>query len=197
MIIEKPVTDPQTTEKTKWAIAGGGMLGLTLALRMAKQGHDVTLIEAASSLGGLASVWKLGDVHWDRHYHVTLLSDSRLLNLIDEIGLKDDLKWVETKTGFFTNGKLYSMSDTAEFLKFPPLNLIEKLRLGGTIFYASKIKNWKRLEKVKVADWLSRWSGKGTFKKINDTLPKLENLIKEQLTQDEYWSSFYKRISKD
>ena len=38
---------------------------------------------------------------------------------------------------------------------------------------------------------------KGTFKKINDTLPKLENLIKEQLTPDEYWSSFYKRISKD
>ena len=150
----------------KWAIAGGGMLGLTLALRMAKQGHDVTLIEAGPTLGGLASIWKLGDVMWDRHYHVTLMSDSRLLNLIEEIGLSDDLKWVETKTGFYTGGKLYSMSDTAEFLKFPPLNLIEKLRLGGTIFYASKIRNWKRLEKVKVADWLSRWSGKGTFEKI-------------------------------
>ena len=166
MIIEQPRANLETNEPTKWAIAGGGMLGLTLALRMAKQGHDVTLIEAAPSLGGLASVWKLGDVHWDRHYHVTLLSDSRLLNLIEEIGLNDELKWVETKTGFFTNGKLYSMSDTAEFLKFPPLNLIEKLRLGGTIFYASKIKNWKRLEKVKVADWLSRWSGKGTYEKI-------------------------------
>ena len=150
----------------KWAIAGGGMLGLTLALRMAKQGHDVTLLEAGPSLGGLASVWKLGDVMWDRHYHVTLMSDSRLLNLIEEIGLSDDLKWIETKTGFYTNGKLYSMSDTAEFLKFPPLNLIEKLRLGGTIFYASKIRNWKRLEKIKVADWLARWSGKGTFEKI-------------------------------
>jgi len=150
----------------KWAIAGGGMLGLTLAMRMAKQGHDVTLIEAGPTLGGLASIWKLGDVMWDRHYHVTLMSDSRLLNLIEEIGLSEDLKWVETKTGFFTGGKLYSMSDTAEFLKFPPLNLIEKLRLGGTIFYASKIRNWKRLEKIKVADWLARWSGKGTFEKI-------------------------------
>ena len=156
----------------KWAIAGGGMLGLTLALRMAKQGHDVTLIEAGPSLGGLASIWKLGDVMWDRHYHVTLMSDSRLLNLIEEIGLSGDLKWVETKTGFYTGGKLYSMSDTAEFLKFPPLNLIEKLRLGGTIFYASKIRNWKRLEKIKVADWLARWSGKGTFEKIWQPLLK-------------------------
>jgi protoporphyrinogen oxidase len=58
------------------------------------------------------------------------------------------------------------MSDTAEFLKFPPLTLIEKLRLGGTIFYASKIKNWQRLEKIEVAKWLRRWSGKGTFEKI-------------------------------
>ena len=165
-------TNGNSTAPLKWAIAGGGMLGLTLALRMAKQGHDVTLIEAGPSLGGLASVWKLGDVMWDRHYHVTLMSDSRLLNLIEEIGLSEDLKWIETKTGFYTGGKLYSMSDTAEFLKFPPLNLIEKLRLGGTIFYASKIRNWKRLEKIKVADWLARWSGKGTFKKIWEPLLK-------------------------
>ena len=142
------------------------MLGLTLAMRMAKQGHDVTLIEAAPSLGGLAGVWQLGDVVWDKHYHVTLLSDSRLRNLVEEIGLSDDLTWVETKTGFYTNDKLYSMSDTTEFLKFPPLTFLEKLRLGGTIFYASKIKNWKRLEKMKVAKWLRRWSGKGTFEKI-------------------------------
>ena len=165
-------TDGDSNAPLKWAIAGGGMLGLTLALRMAKQGHDVTLIEAGPSLGGLASIWKLGDVMWDRHYHVTLMSDSRLLNLIEEIGLSKDLKWIETKTGFYTGGKLYSMSDTAEFLKFPPLNLIEKLRLGGTIFYASKIKNWKRLEKIKVADWLARWSGKGTFEKIWEPLLK-------------------------
>lgn len=156
----------KSTDKTKFAIAGGGMLGLTLAMRMAKQGHDVTLIEAAPTLGGLASVWQIGDIVFDKHYHVTLLSDSRLRNLVQELGLEDRLKWVETKTGFYTNDKLYSMSNTAEFLKFPPLTLIEKLRLGGTIFYASKIRNWRRLEKLKVADWLRRWSGKGTFEKI-------------------------------
>ena len=148
------------------------MLGLTLAMRMAKQGHDVTLIEAAPSLGGLASVWNIGDIEFDRHYHVTLLSDSRLRNLVSEIGLEDKMRWIETKTGFYTDDKLYSMSNTKEFLQFPPLTLIEKLRLGGTIFYASKISNWKRLEKLPVATWLRRWSGKGTFKKIWEPLLK-------------------------
>ena len=47
----------KTESKTKFAIVGGGMLGLTLAMRIAKQGHDVTLIEAAPTLGGLAGVW--------------------------------------------------------------------------------------------------------------------------------------------
>jgi protoporphyrinogen oxidase len=82
------------------------------------------------------------------------------------------MKWVETKTGFYTGGKFYSMSDTKEFLSFPPLNLLEKLRLGGTIFYASKIKNWKRLEKMTVEKWLRRWSGKGVFEKIWEPLLK-------------------------
>ena len=165
MIVKNP-------NQTRFAIAGGGMLGLTLAMRMAKQGHDVTLIEAAPSLGGLASVWNIGDIEFDRHYHVTLLSDSRLRNLVSEIGLEDEMRWIETKTGFYTDDKLYSMSNTKEFLQFPPLTLIEKLRLGGTIFYASKISNWKRLEKLPVAKWLRRWSGTGTFKKIWEPLLK-------------------------
>lgn len=153
-------------QRPRWAIVGGGMLGLTLAHRMSQQDVDVTVLEAAPNLGGLTSGWQLGDATWEKYYHVILLSDSRLRNLLGELDLADDLSWVETKTGFYTNGKLYSMSDTAEFLKFPPLNLIEKLRLGGTIFYASKIKNWKRLEGMPVAKWLERWSGKGTFNKI-------------------------------
>ena len=165
MIVKNP-------NQTRYAVAGGGMLGLTLAMRMAKQGHDVTLIEAAPSLGGLAGVWNIGDVEFDKHYHVTLLSDSRLRNLVSEIGLEDKMRWIETKTGFYTNDKLYSMSNTKEFLQFPPLTLIEKLRLGGTIFYASKIRNWKRLEKLPVATWLRRWSGNGTFKKIWEPLLK-------------------------
>ena len=165
MIVKNP-------HQTRFAIAGGGMLGLTLAMRMAKQGHDVTLIEAAPSLGGLASVWNIGDIEFDRHYHVTLLSDSRLRNLVSELGLEDEMRWIETKTGFYTDDKLYSMSNTKEFLQFPPLTLIEKLRLGGTIFYASKISDWKRLEKIPVANWLRRWSGAGTFKKIWEPLLK-------------------------
>lgn len=154
------------SDKQHWAVVGGGMLGMTLAHRLAQRGQRVTLLEAAPQLGGLASAWSLGDTVWDRHYHVTLLSDTNLRALLDEIGLEREMKWVETKTGFYSGGKHYSMSTSLEFLRFPPLNMWERFRLGATIFYASKIRNWKRLEKLPVADWLQRWSGRGAFEKI-------------------------------
>jgi len=150
----------------KIAIVGSGFLGMTLALRLAEQGHVVTVFESASEIGGLASAWQLGDLIWDKHYHVTLLSDSYTRKLIGDLGLAEEFRWVETKTGFYTDGKLVSMSDTMEFLKFPALDLISKLRLGFTIFYASRVKDWKKLEKKVVEKWLTRLSGSRTFEKI-------------------------------
>jgi protoporphyrinogen oxidase len=153
-------------DRQHWAVVGGGMLGMTLAHRLAQQGQRVTLCEAAPQLGGLTSAWQLGDVAWDRYYHVTLMSDTHLRGLLEEIGLEREMKWVETKTGFFSGGKLLSMSNAWEFLRFPPLNMWERMRLGGTIFLASRLRNWKRLEKIPVEKWLRRWSGKGAFEKI-------------------------------
>lgn len=153
------------TEKN-WGIVGGGIMGMTLAHRLAQQGHRVTLYEAAPELGGLVSPWKMDDTEWDKFYHVILLSDFRTRKILKEIGVEDTIEWVETKTGFYIEGKLYSMSDTIEFLKFPTLNLIDKFRLGLTILAASKIKDWKRLEKIPVTEWLQKWSGKNTYNKI-------------------------------
>ena len=108
------------TKELNYAIIGGGVLGMTTALRLAQKGHRVTLFEANPQLGGLADAWTLGDVTWDRHYHVTLLSDSYTRKILKELDLDDDMKWVETRTGFFTDGRLHSMSSSLEFLRFKP-----------------------------------------------------------------------------
>lgn len=160
--------------KKKWAIIGGGMLGMTLALRLSQQGYEVTIYESADKVGGLTGSWEMparsgsdGDgVVWDKFYHVILMSDLNTRKILEEIGLANELRWVETKTGFYSDGKLYSMSNIIEFFKFPPINFIDKLRLGLTIFVASKIKNWQKLENILVADWLTKWSGKRVFEKI-------------------------------
>ena len=155
-----------SSEKQDFAVIGAGMMGLTVAWRLAKLGHNVTVYEAGDSLGGLTNAWSLGDVVWDRFYHVTLLSDTHLRNLLEEIDLEEEMKWVETKTGFFSDGKLYSMSNSIEFLKFPPLKFFQKLRLGATIAYASRIRDELPLEKSLVEPWLRKISGNGVVDKV-------------------------------
>lgn len=98
-------------------------MGLTVAHRLAQRGYKVTIFEAAPELGGLASSWKIHNFEWDKFYHVILLSDSYTRGILKELELDDNIEWVETKTGFYTDGKLYSMSNTIEFLSFPPLSL--------------------------------------------------------------------------
>jgi len=149
-----------------WAVVGGGMLGLELARRLQAEGRSVTVLEAAPHLGGLAATWELDGLTWDKHYHVILLSDFHTRGLLKQLDLEGDFRAVETRTGFFTDGKLYSMSNSFEFLKFPPLGLLSKVRLGATIFHASRVKNWRKLEAIPVVDWLTKWSGKRTTQKI-------------------------------
>lgn len=152
--------------KERLAIVGGGMLGMTMAHNLSKAGKNVTLFEASPNWGGLASTWQIGDMVWDKHYHVTLMSDQHTRGLLGELGLESEMRWAETKTGFYSNGKFHSLSTSLDFLKFPLLNPIDKARLAATILYASRIKDWKQLENIPVAEWLTKLSGKRTFEKI-------------------------------
>lgn len=150
----------------RWAVVGGGMLGLTLALRLAQAGRRVTVIEAAPQLGGLAGAWQLGDVTWDRHYHVTLLSDRHLRRLLAELALDADMAWTRTRTGFYAGGRLHPLSNALDYLRLPVLGLTDKLRLAATILYAARIEDPRPLEHELVEPWLVRLSGRRTFERL-------------------------------
>ncbi|MFC7497564.1 MULTISPECIES: phytoene desaturase family protein [unclassified Nocardioides] len=55
------------------AVVGGGFGGLAAALRLAKLGHEVTLLERAPTLGGALSEVRAGDFAWDAGPTYTLL----------------------------------------------------------------------------------------------------------------------------
>jgi len=148
------------------AVVGGGLLGMSLAAKLTDQGHQVTIFEAASRSGGLASPASIGEYTWDRFYHVILQSDQHLLGMLDELGLAPRLHWKTTRTGFYIDGALRSLSSTLDFLSFPALGLLDKARLGLTVLYASRIRAWRRLESILASDWLARWSGRRTWQRM-------------------------------
>jgi protoporphyrinogen oxidase len=139
---------------------------MTLAWELSKEGHDVTIFEGGPRCGGLAAPWQLGDVVWDRFYHVTLYSDQALRELLRELDLESELRWETPGTGFFVDGSMHPFCTTADYLRFPPLSLVQKARLGATILYASRLKRWEPLERVTAVDWLTRLCGRGTVERI-------------------------------
>lgn len=139
---------------------------MTVAWRAAADGHHVTILEASSRCGGLASPWSIGDCVWDRHYHVTLFSDTKTRGLLDELDLGAEARFVPAQTGFYVNGHMSPFTTVLDFLRFPPLSLWQKARLGATILKASRITDWKPLESITAVEWLTKECGRSTVERI-------------------------------
>ena len=109
-------------------IIGGGVLGMTLALRLRQAGADVTLLEAADRGGGLAGAAPIGGYTWDRFYHVILLSDRHTRSLLEELGLARSPALGHHAHRLLHRRPAALALHQLEFLRFPPLSLIDKLQ---------------------------------------------------------------------
>jgi protoporphyrinogen oxidase len=151
----------------KVGIIGGGIMGISLGYFLTKEGVEVDIYEASSGLGGLAGPLVLEDgAQVDRFYHTILSSDRNLRALCEELGIADQMRFKETRTGFYYKNEIHSMNNIIEFLRFPPLGWIDRFRLGLTILAAMFINDWRRLESISVKEWLIRWGGKNTYQNI-------------------------------
>jgi len=148
-------------------IIGGGIMGISLGYYLSRMGHQVEIFEASDTLGGLAGPILLDDgTAVDRFYHAILSSDAHLRQLCQELGIADQLRFRETRMGFYYRNDIHPMNNIIDFLKFPPLGWIDRFRLGLTILAAQFYKDWHRLESINVQEWLIKWSGKTTFHNI-------------------------------
>ncbi len=147
-------------------IVGGGLMGLALAVRLGSRGHEVCIYERAQQVGGLTTWHDFGSFVWDRFYHVILPSDRSLIEFIRSIGLAKELRWRPTRTGFYVDRRFHSLSSGLDFLRFPLLGWLSKLRLVLTILYCARIRDWRRLEGETVEEFLVRHSGRATFEKM-------------------------------
>lgn len=151
----------------KVGVIGGGIMGICLGYFLSQKGVQVEIFEASPILGGLAGPIILEDgTRIDRFYHAILSSDSHLRELCAELGIADQLRFRETRMGFFYNGIIHSMNTVLELLRFPPLGWIDRFRLGLTVLYAQFIRDWHHLESISVEKWLIRLGGRRTYENI-------------------------------
>ncbi len=90
----------------KIGIIGGGITGLTVALRLSRSGHAVTVYEQDTP-GGLASGFSINDktnTTLERYYHHIFSTDHAFIRLIAENDLEKNLTWHPSKTGICSEG---------------------------------------------------------------------------------------------
>jgi protoporphyrinogen oxidase len=153
----------------KIGIIGGGIIGLMCGYILSKK-HQVTILEK-DELGGLTSSFKINNTYLEKYYHHFFTIDKSLIDLLKELGLQEKVIFRKSTMAFFDK-KIYSFTTVSDMLKFGPLKLFERFKLGLMIFYLSIKKNWKTMDKISAEKWISKKFGKNIYELVWQPLLK-------------------------
>lgn len=147
----------------KVGIIGGGVAGLAAAYRLCQRGYEVHLLEAEPKLGGLVGTFEIGGGRIEQFYHHIFSTDTTIAALIDELGLGDRLTWRESKVGIFYGDRIYKFVTPTDLLRFAPLPLADRVRLGLVGLWLRRQKNWRPYEGITARDWITRYAGQRNY----------------------------------
>lgn len=152
--------------KTRVVIVGGGFTGLAAAYELAQGGVPVTVLEAESEVGGLASSFDVGGEQLERFYHHWFISDVDALQLIEELNLSDRLEVNRSHTGVYYANNFFKLSTPWDVLNFTPLSIVDRIRLGLLAVRVRRIKDWKTLEGRSAQEWLRELCGENVCRVV-------------------------------
>ena len=178
-------------------VIGAGILGLTAALRFVQAGHRVTVIEREERVGGLVASFGIGGSNLERFYHHLFRSDVDVQQLIAEVGLGDQLIWPRPNTSSLYGGKIYRVDSASNLLRFSPLPLAERMRLGAGLAYLKLERNYHRFERQTAADWIKRWMGREVYRVFWGPLLRAKfGQYAEQVAMPWFWSRVHLRSQR-
>ncbi len=153
-------------------IIGAGYTGLVAALRLAKKGHQVKILERGPVVGGLASDFTVEGASLERAYHHLFKTDTHIINLAQELGVGDKLLWHDSSVSLYYDGVLYPFKGALDLIRFKPLHFHNRIRAGLAVLYLQKTKNWQKLQNVSAYNWMRKAAGKQVTRVIWEPLLK-------------------------
>lgn len=151
-------------------VIGAGFTGLAAAYDMSRAGLPVTVLEADSTVGGLAGSFSVGGQTLEKFYHHWFNNDAHVAALIRELGREDRIVEHETRTGSYHANSLFRLSRPLDLLRYTPLSLPGRFRLGWLVVQARMVRDWRTLEGLTAAEWLRRMCGREVYAKVWEPL---------------------------
>lgn len=185
----------------KIAIIGAGFGGLAAAYDLVRAGHQVTIFESADAVGGLASGFK--EPHWDwsleRYYHHWFASDRHVLGLIDELGLREKVRFPRPYTVLYHRGKFYPFDSYLHALLYPGLGWgVNKVRFGLVGLFLRLTTNWRDLEKITIDQWMRKWAGSKVYEEMWEpmVIGKFGERYASQVNMAWMWARLHVRTTR-
>jgi protoporphyrinogen oxidase len=171
------------------AVLGAGPMGLAVAYQLALDGHQPVVFEADDRVGGMTATMDFGGLDIERYYHFHCTSDTAFLQMLDELGLADRMRWVATKMGYWYQGKLQPWGTPTALLSFKGLSLVARIRQGLHAFLCIRRNDWKPLDHLEATGWLRRGVGHEAYEVLWRKLFELKFYeYTEQLSAAWIWS---------
>ena len=177
-------------------VLGGGAAGLTAAMRLARRGAKVTLIEKEDVLGGLASGFKVGEngVYLEKFYHHLFRSDKEIQALIAELGLGDKLEWPHPITATLYKGEKHNIDSPIAVLKYKPFSFPNRVRFAAASAYLKYQKDYRKFRTQTAMEWIRKWMGKQVYEvQWKPLLTAKFSHFAPQISMPWFWSRVHER----
>ena len=180
------------------AVLGAGALGLSVAYRLAQRGEDVVVLEREHVPGGLAAGFEVGPGIWlEKFYHHLFRGDRHAIGLINELGLGTDLVWRRPLTVTLRDGRANQLDSPLSLLRFSPLPIIDRLRMGVALAYLRLLPRSERLEGSTAADWIRRRMGGKAYEVV--WVPLLRGKFRDlahEIAMPWFWARVHDRTAE-
>lgn len=181
----------------KVGIIGAGFSGLAAAVWLIDEGVKVVVWEKEKTVGGLSGGFKEKGWKWslDRYYHHIFSGDKRVIGMAKKVGV--GLIWGLPKSNSWVDGREWQLDSPLSVLRFGPMSLWGRLRMGIGLAVLKVIVNGEWLEKYRVVDVLPRLIGEEGYKKIWERMlvAKFGRYV-DKVSMSWFWARVAKRTQK-
>jgi len=151
-------------------IVGAGFCGLAAAFELSRRGIAVRVLEKDAEIGGLAGSFQVGGERLEKFYHHWFTNDLHVTRLAQELGTADRIVARSTRTGMYFANQFLKLSTPMDLLRFKPLNLADRVRLGLLALRARRVQDWQSLENRTASEWLRELGGEEVYRVVWEPL---------------------------